>query len=104
MDSVLLTFNTGSSTVKIGSFEYDGSSLQKSAKADIDFAATPLNFHMERGKERLDIELQTQESADIVAVLSEVLTSFQPISNFPVSKQLAIVSCMAAIFCRSCIN
>ena len=72
MDSVLLTFNTGSSTVKIGSFEYDGSSLQKSAKADIDFAATPLNFHMERGKERLDIELQTQESADIVAVLSEV--------------------------------
>lgn len=72
MDSVLLTFNTGSSTVKIGSFEYDGSSLQKSAKADIDFAATPLNFHMKRGKERLDIELQTQESADIVAVLSEV--------------------------------
>ncbi len=98
MDSVLLTFNTGSSTVKIGSFEYDGSSLQKSAKADIDFAATPLNFHMERGKERLDIELQTQESADIVAVLSEVFDKLSAYIELSVSKQLAIVSCMAAIF------
>lgn len=72
MNDLILTFNTGSSTVKIGSFECDGSSLQKSAKAGIDFAASPLNFHMERGKERLDIKLQAQNSSDIVAVLSEV--------------------------------
>ncbi|MFK4826139.1 acetate/propionate family kinase [Paenochrobactrum sp. BZR 588] len=72
MNDLILTFNTGSSTVKIGSFERDGSSLQKSAKAGIDFAASPLNFHMERGKERLDLQLQSQVSADIVDVLGEV--------------------------------
>ena len=72
MNDLILTFNTGSSTVKIGSFECTGSSLQKSAKAGIDFAASPLNFHMERGKERLDIELQSGNSDDIVGVLSEV--------------------------------
>lgn len=72
MNGLILTFNTGSSTVKIGSFELDGSSLQKSAKAGIDFAVSPLNFHMKRGKERLDIKLQAQDPADIVNVLSEV--------------------------------
>ncbi len=73
MNNLILTFNTGSSTVKIGGFEYNGSSLQKTAKAAIDFAASPLKFHMERGEERLDFELNAQDSADIVAVLSEVL-------------------------------
>lgn len=72
MNDLILTFNTGSSTVKIGSFECDGSSLHKSAKAGIDFAASPLSFHMERGKERLDIELKAQDSTDIVSVLGEV--------------------------------
>lgn len=72
MNDLILTFNTGSSTVKIGSFECTGSSLHKSAKAGIEFAASPLNFHMERGKERLDLQLQSEASADIVSVLSEV--------------------------------
>lgn len=72
MSDLILTFNTGSSTVKIGSFEQDGSSLHKSAKAGIDFAASPLNFHMEGGSERLDIELQSDASADIVTILNEV--------------------------------
>ncbi|MDM7850606.1 acetate/propionate family kinase [Pseudochrobactrum kiredjianiae] len=72
MNDLILTFNTGSSTVKIGSFEYDGASLHKSAKAGIDFAASPLRFHMERGHERLDLELQSGASADIVSVLREV--------------------------------
>ncbi|MCF7645386.1 acetate/propionate family kinase [Bacillus subtilis] len=72
MNDLILTFNTGSSTVKIGSFEWDGSSLHKSAKAGIDFAASPLSFHMERGSERLDLQLQSEASADIVSVLSEV--------------------------------
>lgn len=78
MNDLILTFNTGSSTVKIGSFEWDGSSLHKSAKAGIDFAASPLSFHMERGKERLDLQLKSDASADIVSVLSEV---FDRLSN-----------------------
>ncbi len=72
MSGFILTFNTGSSTVKIGSFEQDGTLLRKSAKAGIDFAASPLSFHLERGAERLDITLQSEASDDIVAILSEV--------------------------------
>ncbi|MGU3575155.1 acetate/propionate family kinase [Brucellaceae bacterium C25G] len=74
MNDLILTFNTGSSTVKIGSFECTGSSLQKSAKAGIDFAALPLNFHMERGGEVLNIKLQAEDGNDIVGVLSEVFS------------------------------
>lgn len=72
MSGFILTFNTGSSTVKIGSFEHDGSSVRKSAKAGIDFAAAPLSFHMERGSERLDIALQSDATADIITILREV--------------------------------
>lgn len=78
MSGLILTFNTGSSTVKIGAFEQQGTAFHKSARAGIDFSASPLNFHLEHRTNRLDIALQAQAHDDIVMIMGEVFEKLSP--------------------------
>ena len=68
-DKLLLTFNAGSSTVKIGLFVREGEKARRIGKGMIDFRHTPLTFHLVEGPEVFDVPL-VAEGGD---VLHEVL-------------------------------
>ncbi|NML76537.1 acetate/propionate family kinase [Rhizobium sp. S-51] len=68
-DKLLLTFNAGSSTVKIGLFVREGDRARRIGKGMIDFRHTPLTFHLVEGPEVFDVPL-VAEGGD---VLHEVL-------------------------------
>lgn len=70
-DQLLITFNAGSSTVKIGVFERDGSAPRRLAKGVIDFRKAPLTFHLVEGPEVFDVELSARASDDLSEVLAE---------------------------------
>lgn len=70
---LLLTFNAGSSTIKIGVFEADGAAPRRIAKGVIDFRAEPLRFSLAEGPEAFEAELESQSSDDLTGVLSETL-------------------------------
>jgi len=73
MDGVLLTFNAGSSTVKIGSFVHDGTMLRRIAKGVIDFDKRPLIFHLERleGK-AVDLALESDPAGELISIFGEI--------------------------------
>lgn len=68
---MLLTFNAGSSTVKIGLFELEESGPRRVAKAVIDFQKMPLGFRITEGPANYNVALQAQASDDLTAVLAE---------------------------------
>lgn len=68
---LLLTFNSGSSTVKIGLFEFDAASTRSLAKGVIDFRTVPLAFHLTEGSATLNVELVSEASEDLSEVLAE---------------------------------
>lgn len=69
-DKLILTFNAGSSTVKIGLFETDGSAVRLRAKAGIDFRAAPLQLHVAGGGSNHDVDLKGR-AEDFDGVLAE---------------------------------
>ncbi|TCL71095.1 acetate/propionate family kinase [Rhizobium sp. BK251] len=70
-NDLLLTFNTGSSTVKIGIFALDGASAHRIGKGVIDFRRQPLTFHLTEGPSTFDIALAATDGEDLRKVLSE---------------------------------
>lgn len=72
MNKQLVTFNAGSSTVKIGLFDCDGQSVRKVAKGDIDLTETPLCFRLRGEGGDLDIALRSTGSDDILTILEEL--------------------------------
>lgn len=78
MNELLLTFNAGSSTVKLGLFEYDGHAARRIAKSVIDFHARPLSFRLTEGAEKFEVDLQAEASADLSKVLAE---TFRRLAN-----------------------
>ena len=70
---LLMTFNAGSSSVKIGLFEIEGGHLDRIAHALIDFRHSPLTFHLVEGRAVFDVELKADHSEHLVDVMTETL-------------------------------
>lgn len=69
--NMLVTFNAGSSTVKIGLFALDQGKARRIGKGMIDFCQTPLRFQLSEGPDRFDVELEAQPGEELDAVLGE---------------------------------
>lgn len=70
-DKLLLTFNTGSSTVKIGLFLREGGKARRIGKGMIDFRHKPLTFHLVEGPEIFDVPLEAEAGDVLHEVLEE---------------------------------
>ncbi|MDR8401140.1 acetate/propionate family kinase [Paraburkholderia sp. USG1] len=73
---LLLTFNPGSSTVKIGLFRVVAGEATRIGQGMIDFRHQPLQLHLVNGGETLDISLQSAVTEDLHDVLDETLGWF----------------------------
>ncbi|HCL63272.1 MAG TPA: acetate kinase [Rhizobium sp.] len=70
-EKLLLTFNAGSSTVKIGLFLREGASVRRIGKGMIDFRHKPLTFHLVEGPEVFDVPLEAEAGDVLHEVLDE---------------------------------
>lgn len=68
---MLVTFNAGSSTVKIGLFALDQGKAQRIGKGMIDFRKAPLRFELSEGPDRFDVELKARPGGELDEVLGE---------------------------------
>ncbi|MGV2130818.1 acetate/propionate family kinase [Agrobacterium vitis] len=71
-DELLLTFNTGSSTVKIGIFRVDGGRPERIGKALIDFASRPLTLHLKEGPAQFELPLEGAAGDDLAELMDKV--------------------------------
>ncbi len=69
----LLTFNAGSSTVKIGIFEIDGATPRRVGKALLDFSDQPLMLHLKEGPTQFDLPLKGTHGEDLSDLIEEAL-------------------------------
>lgn len=72
VDKHLITFNAGSSTVKIGTFAYDGTTIRKLSRGEIDLNGSPLRFRSHGENGDMEIALSASGSDDMVAILDEL--------------------------------
>jgi acetate kinase len=75
-DPLLLTFNPGSSTVKIGLFSVSAAGATRIGQGMIDFRQAPLLLHLVNGDTRTDIPLKSAVTEDLHDVLDETLNWF----------------------------
>jgi acetate kinase len=68
---LLLTFNAGSSTVKIGVFAIEDARVRRTGKGVIDFRAEPLAFSLTEGPKTFDTPLRAELTDDLHAVINE---------------------------------
>lgn len=71
-DNLLLTFNAGSSTVKIGIFKVDGERSKRIGKAVVDFGTYPLTLHLKEGPEQFELPLKGEAGDDLAELMDEV--------------------------------
>lgn len=71
-DNLLLTFNAGSSTVKIGIFKVDGGRPQRIGKAVVDFGTYPLMLHLKEGPQQFELPLTGEAGDDLAELMDEV--------------------------------
>ena len=71
-DNLLLTFNAGSSTVKIGIFTVDGGRPERIGKAVVDFGTYPLTLHLKEGPEQFELPLKGEAGDDLAELMDEV--------------------------------
>ena len=69
---LLLTFNAGSSTVKVGIFAREPEGAKRIGKGVIDFRAEPLTFHLVEGPQVFDVPLEAKTDDLLHDVLEEV--------------------------------
>ncbi|HVO91845.1 MAG TPA: hypothetical protein VMT22_03340, partial [Terriglobales bacterium] len=70
-DGLLMTFNAGSSSAKLGFFEIDSERARPVAKGAIDFRTAPLRFQFADGHATRDLALKAKASDDLREVLKE---------------------------------
>ncbi|WP_455274501.1 acetate/propionate family kinase [Rhizobium herbae] len=70
--NLLLTFNAGSSTVKIGIFELGDKGLERSGKAVVDFGTHSLHLTVKEGSTHLDLARLVDRSDDLSELMAEV--------------------------------
>lgn len=68
---LLLTFNAGSSTVKIGIFAIEDAKVRRIGKGVIDFRAAPLAFSLTEGPKTFDMPLKAALTDDLHSVIDE---------------------------------
>ncbi|MBB3658021.1 acetate kinase [Rhizobium sp. BK650] len=68
---LLLTFNAGSSTVKIGIFVIEDGQVRRIGKGMIDFRSEPLAFKLTEGPKTFDTPLKAKLTDDLHAVIDE---------------------------------
>ncbi|MFB9947219.1 acetate/propionate family kinase [Rhizobium puerariae] len=71
-DRLLLTFNAGSSTVKIGIFRLSGDEPERVGKAVVDFASQPLMLHLKEGPTQFELPLEGEAGDDLADLMDEV--------------------------------
>ena len=69
----LLTFNAGSSTVKIGLFALHAGGPVRLARGVIDFRHEPLTLRVSEGEQRIEVALDARPDADLSGILSETV-------------------------------
>lgn len=69
--NLLLTFNAGSSSIKIGLFEHDAAGARRVARGVIDFRKAPLTFAVTEGPATFQVDLAAAASHDLRDVLTE---------------------------------
>lgn len=85
---MLVTFNAGSSTIKIGLFTLDADKARRIGKGMIDFRKTPLRFEFSKGPDRFAVELKAEPGAELDAVLGEAFERLS--SNYNLDEITAI--------------
>ncbi|MBN9453365.1 MAG: acetate/propionate family kinase [Bosea sp.] len=70
-ERLLVTFNAGSSTVKIGLFAFGEARLKRIGKGVIDFREPPLRFRLVEGPDTFDIALEAKPGDTLDIVLDE---------------------------------
>ena len=73
---LLLTFNPGSSSVKIGLFHVSSEGATRVGQGSIDFRHTPLSLHLVNGDTIHDIALKAAVTENLHEVLDETLNWF----------------------------
>lgn len=68
---LLLTFNAGSSSVKLGLFEINAAVTRSVAKGVIDFRKKPLSFRVTEGPATFEVDLEAEASDDLQEVIAE---------------------------------
>ncbi|MBB2755257.1 UNVERIFIED_ORG: acetate kinase [Rhizobium aethiopicum] len=68
---LLLTFNAGSSTIKIGIFAMDGDRARRLGKGVIDFRAEPLSLGLIKGSLTFDMPLKAEVTEDLHDIIDE---------------------------------
>lgn len=69
---LLITFNAGSSTVKIGLFEIRDGIPSRIGKGMVDFRSEPLVLHLTEGPETLDLPLSRKATPDMRELIDEI--------------------------------
>lgn len=72
-DHILLTFNPGSSTIKIGLFAADAQGTRRLGKGVIDLRHVPLCLHIVEGPATAEIPLKAAVTEDLHEVIEETL-------------------------------
>ncbi|CAM5766512.1 acetate kinase [Labrys miyagiensis] len=72
-DRFLLTFNPGSSTIKLGLFAIGGEGARRVGKGVVDLRKQPLILHFSKDGEEIQVALQAPLSEDFHEVLDEML-------------------------------
>ncbi|MFG1421608.1 acetate/propionate family kinase [Roseixanthobacter liquoris] len=72
-DHILLTFNPGSSTLKMGLFEVEGDHARRLGRGLIDLRRSPLVLSLSEGGEARDIRLTSAVTEDLREVIDETL-------------------------------
>jgi acetate kinase len=71
-DKLLLTFNAGSSSVKIGIFRIAAGEPERIGKALVDFSDRPLMLHLTEGPSTFELPLKGDPQDDLSEVVEEV--------------------------------
>lgn len=69
--NLLLTFNIGSSTLKIGLFQCGAHGARRIGKGLVDFSGRPLTFHLTEGPAVFDMRLHAEGGEDLRDVIAE---------------------------------
>ncbi|PZO01409.1 MAG: hypothetical protein DCF30_07340 [Hyphomicrobiales bacterium] len=71
---LLITFNAGSSTVKIGLFAQGPKGAERIGKGMIDFRRAPLRFTLSEGPDTFDIALEAKAGDELHEIVSEAFS------------------------------
>ncbi|SDG10539.1 acetate/propionate family kinase [Paraburkholderia phenazinium] len=85
---LLLTFNPGSSTVKIGLFSVVAGTAVRIGQGMIDFRRQPLRLHLSNGDKKIDVPLHAPVTEDLHEVLDETLGWFA--AHFPLDDLVSV--------------